>query len=77
MGKMISVPEEDLNVLRETFQRAGEIFASLGLNLDGKASVRIAVKKKPRQTKQQGIDKYKNLISSGVSITKPIHLKKK
>ena len=77
MGKMISIPEEDLNVLRETFQKANKILSSLGFNLDGQASERKAIKRKPRQSKAQGIEKYKNLITSGASIKKPEHLKKK
>lgn len=76
MSKMIKIPEEEYNVLRETFNKGLELLSRFGLAGNEVLTNRVS-SKKPKQTKQQGIEKYKNLISSGSKITKPNHLKKR
>ena len=70
-NETITIPLETYKCLREHLNKANELFKSLGAVGSVKAP-RVA----PTQTKKQGIDKYKNLISSGERAKKPDHLKK-
>lgn len=70
---------EKYNVLRGTLEKANELFKSLGEELGSDTRKRVAAKPKPkpRETKQQGMDRYERLIDSGARAKKPDHLKKK
>ncbi|MFT5254431.1 MAG: hypothetical protein ACI87N_003501 [Flavobacteriales bacterium] len=70
-NETITIPLETYKCLREHLNKANEIFKSLG----AVGSVKTP-KAAPTQTKKQGIDKYKNLISSGQRVKKPEYLKK-
>ena len=85
--KTITIPIEEYNslleinekykCLREHFEKANEIFKSLGEELGSDTKHRVAAKPEPKETKQQKIDKYKKLIETGATVKKPDHLKKK
>lgn len=70
---------EKYNVLRGTLEKANELFKSLGSELgsDAKKHITAKPKPKPKETKQQGIDRYTKIIESGARGKKPEHLKKK
>ncbi|QIH39732.1 hypothetical protein G7A72_13330 [Flavobacterium sp. Sr18] len=70
---------EKYKCLREHLEKANELFKSLGEELGNDTQKRVAAKSKPkpRETKQQRIDKYKRLIETGARAKKPDHLKKK
>lgn len=74
--KTVTIPIETYNVLRGTFLKAVEILDSLGGELNGGVQKNIAVKPKPKETKQQGVNRFKYLIESGQRAKKPDHLKK-
>ena len=76
MQKTITIPIKELNVLRKTFNEALLIINSLGGEQRGVASERRLSSSKPRETKQQGINKYKKLIETGERVKKPEYLKK-
>jgi len=67
----ITIPLETYKCLREHLIKANELFKSLGAIGSVKAP-----KQSPRETKKQGIDRYKKLIESGQRGTKPDYLKK-
>lgn len=67
---------EKYNVLRETFKKAIEIFDSLGEEPGSDTIKRVAAKLKPKETKQQGVNRYKKLIETGQRAKKPDYLKK-
>jgi hypothetical protein len=71
--------DEKYNVLRGILEKANELFKSLGGELGSDTKKRVAAKPKPKpkETKQQGIDRYTKLIESGQRGKKPEHLKKK
>lgn len=69
--KTITIPLETYKCLREHLNKANEIFKSLGANGSVKSP-----KDAPKETKRQGIDKYKKLIESGQRVKKPDYLKK-
>lgn len=70
---------EKYNVLRGTLEKANELFKSLGEELGSDTKKRVAAKPKPkpRETKQEGINRYERLIETGARAKKPEHLKKK
>ena len=68
---------EKYRCLREHLEKANELFKSLGEELGSDTKQRVAAKFKPKETKQQRIDKYKRLIETGARVKKPDHLKKK
>lgn len=70
---------EKYNVLRGTLEKANELFKSLGEELGSDTKKRVAAKPKPKpkETKQQGINRYEKLIETGARAKKPEHLKKK
>ena len=72
MEKSITISIEKYNVLRGTLEKANELFKSLGEGLGNEKIPKVA----PKQTKAQGIDKYKKLLSSGERVRKPDYLKK-
>jgi len=72
MKKTITITIEEYKCLREYLNQAMEIFQRLGVEFGSE----IPPKPKPKQTKSQGIEKYKNLITSGVRAKKPERLKK-
>lgn len=84
--KTITIPIEEYNrlleinkkykCLREHLEKANELFKSLGEELGSDTKQRVVAKPKPKETKQQGIDKYKRLIETGARAKKPNHLKK-
>lgn len=74
--KTIIIPLEQYECLREHLIKANEIFSSLGMVGSG-ASERKASKPNPKETKQEKLKKYYNLIGSGQRVKKPDHLKKK
>ncbi len=69
---------EKYNVLRGTLEKANELFKSLGEELGSDTKKRVAAKPKPkpRETKQEGINRYEKLIATGARVKKPEHLKK-
>jgi len=75
-GKTVTIPLETYNVLRGTFIKAVEILDSLGKELDGGVKKRTVVKAKPKETKQQGVNRFKDLIETGQRAKKPDYLKK-
>lgn len=77
MQKTITIPVKELNVLRKTFNDALLIINSLGSEQRGVASEGRLSSSKPRETKQQGINKYKKLIETGERVKKPDYLKSK
>lgn len=62
---------EKYKCLRGHLEKAAEAFKSLGTIGSVKAP-----KQPPKETKRQGIEKYKRLIESGERVKKPEHLKK-
>ena len=70
---------EKYNVLRGTLEKANELFKSLGEELGSDTKKRVAAKPKPKpkETKQQAIDRFTKLIESGQRAKKPEYLKKK
>lgn len=76
MQKTITIPLEQYKCLRGHLDQAFKIFESLGTEQRGKASERVSSSSKPRETKQQGINKYKELIETGGRAKKPKYLKK-
>ena len=70
-NETITIPLETYKCLREHLIKANELFKSLGTV----GSV-TTPKTTPLQSKKQGVDKYKNLITSGERAKKPDHLKK-
>lgn len=68
---------EKYNVLRGTLEKANELFKSLGEKLGSDIKQSAAAKPKPKETKQQGIDRYTKLIESAQRGKKPEYLKKK
>ena len=85
--KTITIPIEEYNsllvtkekykCLRERLKKAVEIIDSLGQEFGSDTIKTVATKPKPKETKQQGIEKYKKLIETGDRVKKPDHLKKK
>ena len=75
MKESITISIEEYNVLRGTFKKAIDFLDNLG-KVGSEASDRKAPKPKPRETKQQRIDRYKILIETGARAKKPEHLKK-
>ena len=67
----ITISIETYKCLRENLEKANEIFNSLGENESEKTP-----KTAPKETKKQGIDRFKNLIESGQRAKKPDYLKK-
>lgn len=63
--------------MREHLEKANELFKSLGEVLGSDTKKRVAAKPKPKETKQQAIDRFTKLIESGQRAKKPEHLKKK
>jgi hypothetical protein len=70
--KMITIPLEQYECLRGHLEKANEIFNSLGQLGGGNAP-----KAAPKLTREQKVDKYVNMIGSGVRVKKPEYLKKK
>ena len=67
----ITISIETYKCLRGHLEKANEIFNSLGEI----GSVKPP-KTAPKETKKQGIDRFKNLIESGQRAKKPDYLKK-
>jgi len=72
---MITLSIEEYKCLRGHLNAIEQILGSQG-KVGSKASERQTPKPKPKETKQQGIDKYKRLIETGARAKKPNHLKK-
>lgn len=72
MDKKITITVEQYKCLREHLNQAMQILDSLGI--DGSVTTPKPVK---RETKAERVNKYKNLIGSGIRAKKPEHLKKK
>ena len=68
---------EKYNVLRGTLEKANELFKSLGEELGSHTKQRVAPKPKPKETKQQRMDRFERLINAGARAKKPEYLKKK
>lgn len=68
---------EKYKCLREHLEKVNEVFTNLGEELNSNVVKSIAIKANPTQTKKQGVEKYKNLITSGERAKKSDHLKKK
>lgn len=66
---------EQYKCLRGHLNAIEQILGSQG-KVGSVASERKAPKPKPKETKQQAINKYKMLIESGARVTKPEYLKK-
>jgi hypothetical protein len=60
MQKTITIPIKELNVLRKTFNEALLIINSLGDEQRGVVSESRSSSSKPRETKRQAINNYKN-----------------
>ncbi|MFV8269708.1 hypothetical protein ACNQGP_07190 [Flavobacterium sp. GT2N3] len=73
--------DEKYNVLRGTLEKANELFKSLGEELGSDTKQSVAAKPKPKtkpkETKQEAIDRFTKLIESGQRAKKPEYLKKK
>lgn len=66
---------EQYKCLRGHLNAIEQILGSYG-KAGSEASESITPKSKPRETKQQGINKYKRLIETGARVKKPEYLKK-
>jgi hypothetical protein len=77
MQKTITIPIKELNVLRKTFNEALLIINSLGGEQRGVSSESRSSSSKPRETKRQAINNYKNKIALGERVKKPDYLKSK
>lgn len=75
MKDTITISIEEYNVLRGTFKKAIDFLDNLG-KVGSESSERKTPKPKPKETKQQGIDRYKKLIETGSRVKKPEYLKK-
>lgn len=69
--------DEKYKCLREHLKKAIEICDSPGEELSSNTKKSVAVKPKPKETRQQGVDRFKKLIETGQRGKKPDHLKKK
>jgi hypothetical protein len=67
----ITIPLETYKCLREHLIKANELFSSLS----GGGSLK-APKTEPRENKKDKVNKYKSLITTGIRVKKPDHLKK-
>lgn len=74
--RLIEISEK-YKCLREHFEKGYELLKSPGEELGSDAAKRVAVKPKPKETKQQGVERFKNLIEAGQRAKKPAYLKKK
>jgi hypothetical protein len=73
MSKVVQIPIEKINVLREALKTIDEI---LGSSLAGSITTeRSTSKAKPRETKSQKVSNYKDLLTKGERVKKPNHLK--
>lgn len=72
---MIKLSIEQYKCLRGHLNAIEQILGSQG-KVGSEASERITPKPKPKETKQQRINKYKTLIETGARAKKPEHLKK-
>jgi len=70
----VTISVKELKCLREHLMKADEIITRLGLNLDGGASERKAVKKEPTQKERK--NNYSELLNSNSKYQKPKHLQK-
>lgn len=68
---------EKYNVLRGTLEKAKELFKSLGEKLGSDIKQSAAPKPKPKETKQQRMDRFERMIETGARAKKPEYLKKK
>lgn len=68
----VTIPIQELNVLRETFKMASEILDRYGVT--GNVQVPST---SPKETKKQRAEKYAKLIESNSRGKKPDYLKKK
>ena len=71
MAKTVTIPIEDLNVLRETLIKAFDLLNSLGVT--GNLTVPSAT---PKETKKQREQKYLKLIEGHSRVKKPDYLKR-
>jgi hypothetical protein len=72
--KTVKFSEQEINMLRDIFNKSGELLNRLGFKLDGKASERNAINKEP--TQREKIKNYDALLSTGKKNIKPKHLQK-
>lgn len=72
---MIKLSIEQYKCLRGHLNAIEQILGSQG-KVGSEASERITPKPKPKETKQQAINRYKDLIETGARAKKPEHLKK-
>lgn len=75
MAVQVVLSVEQYKCLRGHLSAIEQILGSQG-QVGSVASERKAPKPKPKETKQQGINKYKNLIETGARVKKPEYLKK-
>lgn len=69
--KMVLIPENDLNVLRETLETALKIIQCCGV-----AGSVTAPGKTPKETKRDREIRYTRMLDTKTRGTKPNHLKK-
>jgi hypothetical protein len=73
MVKM-EISNQDIKMLRDIYNKSGELLKRLGFGLDGNSPTNTAVKKEPNQ--KQRIKNYDEILSSGKKNSKPKHLLK-
>lgn len=72
--RLVTIPIEDIKCLREHLDAIESIIQKHGEHNTELKKSSVAV---PRETKAQKINKYKDLITSGLRGKKPNHLKNK
>lgn len=75
MVREVTLSVEQYKCLRGHLNAIEQILGSPG-KVGSEASERKTPKPKPKETKQQGINKYKKLIETGERVKKPEYLKK-
>ncbi|NHM07650.1 hypothetical protein G4D82_10485 [Flavobacterium sp. CYK-4] len=65
MGSMVEIPVETIQCLREHLTAISGILGIGDFDFGSNASERVAPESKSKITKQQRVDKFKNLIDSG------------
>jgi len=70
----MEISKQDIKMLRDIYNKSGELLKRLGFGLDGDASERKAIKKEP--TQKEKVNNYLEALSSGNKNSKPKHLRK-
>lgn len=71
--EMVTIPIQELNVLRETFKVASEILDRYGVT----GSLNVPSTSPKKETKKQRDERYAKLIEKNIRGRKPDYLKKK